>query len=139
MSLLSARGSAAAVASTSARGSATVVPACSPARSAKQQVAASRSLPTLANRRPLLRTTSTTTATAALDSDTVLSAAAASADATAPIYDINDPVVTAVFTLATIALSILTLGVAYLSLTGWIDSRNEEAERKRVEAAERSR
>lgn len=106
---------------------------------AKQQIAAaaSRSPPTPANRRPLLRTT--TTATAALDNDTVLSAAAASADAAAPIYDINDPVVTAVFTLATAALSVLTLGVAYLSLTGWIDSRNEEAERKRVEAAERSR
>ena len=64
---------------------------------------------------------------------------AASADAAQPIYDVNDPVVTAVFTLATVALSVVTVGVAYLSITGWIDSRNEEAEKKRVEAAERSR
>lgn len=75
----------------------------------------------------------------AIENDTVLSAAAASADAAQPIYDVNDPVVTAAFSLATVALTILTLGVAYLSITGWIDSRNEEAERKRVEAAERSR
>jgi len=33
----------------------------------------------------------------------------------------------------------LTLGVAYLSITSWIDSRNEEAERKKMEDAERSR
>jgi len=76
---------------------------------------------------------------AALGNDAVLSAAAASADAAQPIYDVNDPVVTAVFTLATVALSVVTVGVAYLSITGWIDSRNEEAEKKRVEAAERSR
>ena len=80
-----------------------------------------------------------TQTSALLDNDTVLSTAAASADAAQPIYDVNDPVVTAVFSLATVALSVLTLGVAYLSITGWIDSRNEEAERKRVEAAERSR
>lgn len=67
------------------------------------------------------------------------SVSAAAADAAAPIYNVDDPVVTAVFSLATVALTVLTLGVAYLSITSWIDSRNEEAERKKMEDAERSR
>lgn len=129
--LLSSRGPASALASTSARSSsgassARLATPIAHAPAAKQRIPA------------FSRTRSTTTATKALD-DTVLSAAAASADAAKPIYDIDDPVITAVFSVAIVALSVLTLGVAYLSLTSWIDSRNEEAERKRAEAAERSR
>ena len=139
--MLSSRGPAATLASTSARRSSAAVSASLSARLARQALAAKQRTPAFWTRstganRPQPRRSSKTSA---LDNDTVLSAAAASADASQPIYDINDPVVTAVFTLATVALTVLTLGVAYLSLTGWIDSRNEEAEKKRVEAAERSR
>ena len=135
--MLSPRGPASALASTS-RSSSGAVSALSSARlanapSAKQQISRMRSTPRISRPRP------SSTATPALENDTVLSAAAASADAAKPIYDIDDPVITAIFSVAIIALSVLTLGVGYLSITGWIDSRNEEAERKRAEAAERSR
>lgn len=125
----SPRGSAAALPSTSARSSSNsvVIRSVAPKRPMSQTPLAAKQQPRRQSK------------ISAIENDTVLSAAAASADATAQIYDVNDPVVTAAFSLATAALTILTLGVAYLSITGWIDSRNEEAERKRVEAAERSR
>ena len=142
--MLSSRGPASALASTSARSSSGAASAFSSARLARHAPAAKQQIPDAFSGTQSTPLTPATrprpaTATSALDNDTVLSAAAASADATQPIYDVNDPVITAVFSLATVALSVLTLGVAYLSITGWIDSRNEEAERKRVEAAERSR
>lgn len=41
----------------------------------------------------------------------------------------DDPVVTALFTLATVALSVVTLGVGYLSILSWLDSRQESQDR----------
>ena len=41
----------------------------------------------------------------------------------------DDPVVTALFTLATVALSVVTLGVGYLSISSWLDSRQESQDR----------
>jgi len=52
---------------------------------------------------------------------------------------LQDPVVTAAFSLATLALGAVTLGVAYLSLASWNDSRLEAEERKRADQADASR
>lgn len=41
----------------------------------------------------------------------------------------DDPAVTALFTLATVALTVVTLGVGYLSLMSWLDSRQESEDR----------
>ena len=49
--------------------------------------------------------------------------------ASAPAPD--DPVISILFTLAVIALSVLTLGVGYLSLTSFLDSRQEEEDRRK--------
>lgn len=50
-------------------------------------------------------------------------------DMSAPAPD--DPVIGVMFTLAVIALSVLTLGVGYLSLSSFLDSRQEEEDRKK--------
>ena len=61
-------------------------------------------------------------------------AAAAAADAA-----LADPVVSVAFGVATAALVVLTAGVAYLSLQGWLDDQAEKAERKKAEQAAASR
>lgn len=43
----------------------------------------------------------------------------------------DDPVIGVMFTLAVVALSVLTLGVGYLSISSWLDSRQEEEDRKK--------
>lgn len=43
----------------------------------------------------------------------------------------DDPVIGVMFTLAVVSLSIVTLGVAYLSITSWLDSRQEEEDRRK--------
>jgi hypothetical protein len=47
----------------------------------------------------------------------------------------DDPVVTALFTLATVALSVVTLGVGYLSISSWLDSRQESQDRVKVKSS----
>jgi hypothetical protein len=49
--------------------------------------------------------------------------------ASAPAPD--DPVISILFTLAVVALSVLTLGVGYLSLTSFLDARQEEEDRRK--------
>ena len=44
----------------------------------------------------------------------------------------DDPIVSVMFTLAVVALSVLTLGVAYLSISSFLDQRQEEEDRKRA-------
>ena len=44
----------------------------------------------------------------------------------------DDPVVSVLFTLAVVALSVLTLGVAYLGITSFLDQRQEEEDRKKA-------
>lgn len=46
----------------------------------------------------------------------------------------DDPVVTVLFYVAIGILSVVTLGVAYLALTGWIDDRKEKEDRKTFES-----
>jgi hypothetical protein len=60
--------------------------------------------------------------------DAVATASTAAASAPAP----DDPVVGAMFTLAVVALSVLTLGVAYLSISSFLDQRQEEEDRKKA-------
>ena len=55
--------------------------------------------------------------------------AVAIVDASAPAPD--DPVIGVMFTLAVVALSVLTLGVGYLSISSWLDSRQEEEDRRK--------
>ena len=43
----------------------------------------------------------------------------------------DDPIIGVMFTLAVVALSVLTLGVGYLSISSWLDSRQEEEDRKK--------
>lgn len=43
----------------------------------------------------------------------------------------DDPVIGILFSLAVVALTVLTLGVGYLSLTSWLDSRQEEEDRRK--------
>lgn len=59
--------------------------------------------------------------------DAFTSAVPASTDVAGPAAD--DPVITVMFTLAIVALSVVTLGVAYLSLASWNDSRLENEDR----------
>lgn len=54
-------------------------------------------------------------------------AAALAPSAPAP----DDPLISIMFSLAIVALSVLTLGVGYLSLTSWLDSRQEEEDRRK--------
>ena len=56
------------------------------------------------------------------DADVASSAVDAAASVPAP----DDPVVSVMFTLAVVALSVLTLGVAYLSISSFLDQRQEE-------------
>lgn len=49
----------------------------------------------------------------------------------AAVLDSNDPVISVLFTAAVVALSIVTVGVAYLSLATWNDSRQESEDRLR--------
>jgi hypothetical protein len=58
------------------------------------------------------------------------SAAAAAVGASVPAPD--DPVISVMFTLAVVALSVLTIGVAYLSISSFLDQRQEEEVRVRV-------
>ncbi|KAL4437311.1 hypothetical protein ABPG75_004450 [Micractinium tetrahymenae] len=65
-------------------------------------------------------------------------AAAADAFAAAQAAAESDPtnlVFTALFTIAVAALSVVTLGVAYLSFTSWNDSRMEAADRARFDSS----
>jgi hypothetical protein len=54
-------------------------------------------------------------------------AAALAPSAPAP----DDPLISIMFSLAVVALTVLTLGVGYLSLTSWLDSRQEEEDRRK--------
>lgn len=54
-------------------------------------------------------------------------AAAMAPSAPAP----DDPLISIMFSLAVVALTVLTLGVGYLSLTSWLDSRQEEEDRRK--------
>ena len=54
--------------------------------------------------------------------------AQAAVPASIPAQD--DPVVSVLFTLAVVALSVLTLGVAYLGITSFLDQRQEEDRKK---------
>ncbi|KAI3424818.1 hypothetical protein D9Q98_008204 [Chlorella vulgaris] len=48
--------------------------------------------------------------------------------------DPNELIFTALFTIAIAALTVVTLGVAYLSFTSWNDSRMEAEDRKRIDS-----
>lgn len=61
--------------------------------------------------------------------DATSSAATAVASSGVPTPD--DPVVSVLFVVATIALSVVTLGVAYLSFDSWQSSRQESQDRLR--------
>lgn len=50
----------------------------------------------------------------------------------------TDPVIGVLFTLAVAALSVITLGVAYLSLVTFLDGQKEEEDRKSIDAPRRS-
>ncbi len=58
------------------------------------------------------------------------SAATAAVEASVPAPD--DPVISVMFTLAVVALSVLTIGVAYLSISSFLDQRQEEEVRLRL-------
>ncbi|KAL4537160.1 hypothetical protein Ndes2526B_g04928 [Nannochloris sp. 'desiccata'] len=62
--------------------------------------------------------------------DAFTSAIPAATDVAGPAPD--DPVITVMFSLAVVALSVVTLGVAYLSLSSWNDSRQENEDRLRT-------
>jgi hypothetical protein len=57
-------------------------------------------------------------------------AAVEAAAASVPAPD--DPVISVMFTLAVVALSVLTIGVAYLSISSFLDQRQEEEVRRRL-------
>jgi hypothetical protein len=73
---------------------------------------------------------------AAFDDDVAASAASeaasAASDVAASLPAPDDPVISAMFTLAVVALSVLTLGVAYLSISSFLDQRQEEEDRKKA-------
>lgn len=50
----------------------------------------------------------------------------------------TDPVISILFGVASVFLTIVTLGVGYLSLTSWLDSRREEEDRVRAKSTPRA-
>jgi hypothetical protein len=46
-------------------------------------------------------------------------------------FQADDPVISTLFSVAIVALSVITLGVAYLSFTSWNDSRLEKEDKER--------
>ncbi|BDA45708.1 hypothetical protein COCOBI_07-4950 [Coccomyxa sp. Obi] len=51
----------------------------------------------------------------------------------------TDVLITGIFVVVIVALAIVTLGVAYLSISSFLDKRAEEEDKKKFEAAQRNR
>ena len=68
----------------------------------------------------------------ALEDASAATATVEAAAASVPAPD--DPVISVMFTLAVVALSVLTIGVAYLSISSFLDQRQEEEVRRRLPA-----